>query len=104
MLAHLNQRATLLSRVLTPDGGGGFTESWQTVGQAWIKITPIGTEQTFGPDTRETRIRHRIVLRARDDVVAGMCLVTDGRTFAIRAVLDREAMNPFLTMLCEELP
>lgn len=104
MLAKLKQRAALLSRTLTPDGGGGFTEQWQTVGQAWVEITPLGADEKFGPDAVETRIRHRIVLRARDDIVSGMRLSAADRTFAIRAVLARETANPQLTLLCEELP
>ena len=104
MLAHLKQRATLLSRTLTPDGGGGFSESWQAVGHAWVRITPLGIAEKFGPDARQTRIRHRIVLRVRDDLVAGMRLTAEGRTFDIRAVLDRDATGAFVTLMCEELP
>ncbi len=104
MLSKLKQRATLQSRTLTPDGGGGFIETWQTTGQAWVEIVPLGATERFGPDALETRIRHRLTLRARDDVVAGMRLATATRTFAIRAVLAREAANPVLTLLCEELP
>jgi SPP1 family predicted phage head-tail adaptor len=103
MLAKLNQRAALLSRTLTPDGGGGFTEAWQTIGHAWVEITPLGATEKFGPDAMDSRIRHRITLRARDDVFSGMRLTTTHRSFAIRAVL-REPAVPFITLLCEELP
>jgi SPP1 family predicted phage head-tail adaptor len=104
MFAHLKQRATLLSRVLTPDGGGGFSESWQTVGQAWVRVTPLGSDEKFGPDACETRIRHRLVTRARDDIVDGMRLAVGERTFAVHAVLGRDAADAYLTVMCEELP
>jgi SPP1 family predicted phage head-tail adaptor len=103
MLSSLKQRATLLAKTLVPDGGGGFTENWQTIAAAWVEITPLGANEKFGPDVLETRIRHRITLRARSDVVAGMRLTTASRSFAIRAVERREASNPLLTLLCEEL-
>jgi SPP1 family predicted phage head-tail adaptor len=103
MLSSLKQRATLLAKTLVPDGGGGFTESWQTIAAAWVEITPLGASEKFGPDALETRIRHRITLRARSDVVAGMRLTTASRSFAIRAVERCEASNPLLTLLCEEL-
>jgi SPP1 family predicted phage head-tail adaptor len=102
MLSKLKQRAALLSQTLTPDGGGGFTESWQIVGQMWVEITPLGASEKFGPDAVETRVRHRLVTRARDDIVAGLRVVAADRTFTIRAVLERE--DPLLTLLCEELP
>ncbi len=103
MLSSLKQRAALQSRTLVPDGGGGFSESWQTVGTAWVEIVPLGANEKFGPDTLETRIRHRITLRARSDIVAGMRLATASRSFAIRAVERRAASDPLLTLLCEEL-
>ena len=104
MLASLKLGACLLARTLTPDGGGGFTESWQSVGTLWAEITPLGASQSFGPDCRETRVRHRITTRARPDILAGMRIATQTRRFAIRAVLAREAESPVLTLLCEELP
>ena len=104
MLSSLKQRATLQTKTLTPDGGGGFSESWQTIGNAWVEIVPLGANEKFGPDALDTRIRHRITLRARSDIVSGMRLATASRSFAIRAVLARETSNPLLTLLCEELP
>jgi SPP1 family predicted phage head-tail adaptor len=104
MLANLNYRAAILSRTLTPDGGGGFSESWQTVGQAWVKITPLGADEKYGPDACETRIRHRLVTRARTDIVDGMRLQVGERTFAVHAVLGHDATDAYLTLMCEELP
>jgi len=104
MLSSLKQRAALQSRTLVPDGGGGFAESWQTIGTAWVEIVPCGANEKFGPDALEIRVRHRITLRARSDVVAGMRLTTASRSFAIRAVERREDANPLMTLLCEELP
>ncbi|GAA0566694.1 phage head closure protein [Rhizomicrobium electricum] len=104
MLAHLKQRATLLSRVVAPDGGGGFSESWQSVGQAWVRITPLGTSEKFGADALQTRIRHRLVTRARDDIVDGMRLAVGERSFAVHAVLGHDATDAYLTLMCEELP
>lgn len=104
MLARFKQRATLLSQTLVPDGGGGYSESWQTAGYAWVAITPLGASDKAIADTSQTRVRHRIQTRTRADIVAGMRLATADRQFAIRAVLAAEAQSPWLTLLCEELP
>jgi SPP1 family predicted phage head-tail adaptor len=104
MLSKLKQRAALLSRTLTPDGGGGFTESWQAIANIWIAIEPLGANARFGPDALEARVRHRIHLRARHDVVTGMRLTTATRSFAIRAVLAADAASPLMALLAEELP
>jgi SPP1 family predicted phage head-tail adaptor len=104
MLSRLKQRASLLSKTLVSDGGGGFSESWQTLADVWIEITPLGAKEKFSADALQARVRHRIVLRARDDIVPGLRLATPDRVFAVRAVLARDKGAPLLTLLCEELP
>lgn len=104
MLSDLSQRATLQTRVLASDGGGGSIEGWHTIGAAWVDITPLAATERFGGDRSAMRIRHRIKMRARDDVVSGMRILVGARNFAIRAVLDRSTDNRFLTVMCEEQP
>jgi len=104
MLSKLKQRAALLSKTLAPDGGGGFSETWATIGSVWIEIVPLSANERFSADALQTRIRHRLRLRARSDVVTGMRLATADRTFAIRAVLAADAASPLMTLLVEELP
>ena len=100
----LNQRVTLQAMTLTPDGGGGYGESWQSFAVAWATITPIGASDKFAADGMQSRARHRVVLRRRDDVLAGHRLTAGARTFKIHAVLDQGKRDPFITLLCEELP
>lgn len=104
MFSELNQRAVLLARTLTPDDGGGFTESWAVVGEAWIAVKPLTAYERYGPDAKEVRVRHRITLRARPDVVVGMRLTASGRSFTVHAVMEHAAADPEMTLLCEELP
>jgi SPP1 family predicted phage head-tail adaptor len=104
MLSQLTTRAALQANTLSPDGGGGFTESWQTFASVWVKITPTGASDTMSADALASRARHQIVLRQRDDVFAGQRLVAATRTFKIHAVLDHGKREPYLTLLCEELP
>ncbi len=104
MIGLHDRRATLQSRVLTPDGGGGFIENWEAFGSAWVVLTPLGMRDRFGPDAVETRVSHRILLRRREDLAAGQRLFVGSRIFKVRAVLDKGPRTPFVTLLCEELP
>ena len=104
MIGDLNQRATLQARVLTPDGGGGYDESWETFGAAWVKVAVLGASDSFGPDAVESRVRHRIVLRRRTDLAAGQRVIVGARIFKVHALLDEGPPAPLLTLLCEELP
>ena len=104
MLSQLNQRAALQANVLTPDGGGGYAGSWQTFARVWVKLTPVGAGDSFGPDARESCSRHRITLRRRWDLAAGQRLAIDARSFAVHGIIDEGPQEPFVTLLCEELP
>ena len=104
MIGGLDQRASLQAKVLTPDGGGGYAESWQTFATAWVKVSPIGASDTFGPDALEARVRHRLALRRRNDLAAGQRVLVGARSFKVHALLDEGARAETVTLLCEELP
>lgn len=104
MLSSLNQRAALQANVLTPDGGGGYSAMWQTFALVWVKLTPAGAGDSFGPDARESRARYRITLRRRWDLAVGQRLAIEARSFAVHGLIDEGPQEPFVTLLCEELP
>jgi SPP1 family predicted phage head-tail adaptor len=104
VIGNLDQRASLQAKVLTPDGGGGYAESWQTFATAWVSVLPIGASDTFGPDVLESRVRHRLTLRRRTDVTAGQRVLVGARSFKVHALLDEGARTETMTLLCEELP
>jgi len=104
MIGELDQRATLQAKVLTPDGGGGYAESWQTFATMWVRIAPIAANDVFGPDAPESRVRHRLTLRRRTDLAAGQRVLVGARTFRVHALLDEGARASTVTLLCEELP
>jgi SPP1 family predicted phage head-tail adaptor len=104
MLSKLTRRATLLVRTLTPDGGGGFSESWEPFATVWIALDIIGATDTVDADRLQSRIRHRIVLRRRADLAAGQRVQVGARLFRVHAVGDDGPRAPFVTLDCEELP
>ena len=104
MIGSLNQRASIRAKTLTPDGGGGYTESWDEIAQAWVSIEPTGGGDVFGPDAVESRVRHRVMLRRNSLVAAGQRVVVGSRVFRIHAVLDAGPHEVLIALLCEELP
>ena len=103
MLSQLNRRVALEAQTLAPDGGGGYSASWDTIATVWAAIEPFSGADVFGPDASEARVRYRITIRRRSDVLAGMRVNDSGRLFAINAVLDDGPQAQFLTMLTEKV-
>ena len=103
MIGELNQRASLQAKVLTADGGG-YAESWQTFASVWVSVSPVGANDSFGPDALESRVRHRLALRRRCDLAAGQRALVGARTFRVHALLDEGSRASTMTLLCEELP
>ncbi|HEX3810019.1 MAG TPA: head-tail adaptor protein [Rhizomicrobium sp.] len=102
MIGDLNQRATLLARSMTPDGGGGFSESWNAIATLWVKLEAQSGSDAFGPDATEPRTRYRVTLRRNADVAAGQRLGIGTRAFAINNLLDEGA--DLMTLLVEDVP
>jgi SPP1 family predicted phage head-tail adaptor len=103
MLSQLNRRVALEAQTLTPDGGGGYSAHWDTIATVWAAIEPIGGTDVFGPDAGEARVRTRITIRRRTDVLAGMRVNDGGRLFAIKAVLDDGPQAQFLILTTEKI-
>lgn len=103
MLTTLNQRATLLARTLTPDGGGGFGESWEPFARVWIALQPLSATDAVNADHLESRVHHQITLRRRADLAAGQRVVVGARSFRVHAILDEGPRARYVSLQCEEL-
>src|SRR3954469_16120284 len=103
MLSSLNRRVTLEAQLLTPDAGGGYTASWNAVATIWAAIEPISGGDVFGPNASEARLKCRVTIRRRTDVLAGMRVNDGGHLFAIHAVLDDGPQSQFLTLMTEKI-
>jgi SPP1 family predicted phage head-tail adaptor len=104
MLGSLNQRAIVRAQTLTPDGGGGYTESWDVVATVWARLEPVSGADRTVADKRQSRARHKITVRRANVFAAGQRVEIGTRIFAVRALLDAGPQSPFVTLLSEELP
>ncbi len=103
MLSTLNRRVALEAQTLTPDGGGGYTAGWTAVATIWAAIEPVSGGDVFGPDASEARVKYRVTIRRRTDVIAGMRVNDGGRLFGITAVLDDGPQSQFLALMTEKI-
>jgi SPP1 family predicted phage head-tail adaptor len=104
VIGKFNQRASLLAKMQSGDGGGGYAESWTGYATVWAAVETAGGNDAYGPDANESRGKYRIILRRRGDVVAGQRVAIGARTFDIAVVQDEGPQTAFITLTCEEVP
>jgi SPP1 family predicted phage head-tail adaptor len=104
VIGAFDTRAMLQQAVTTPDGGGGFSQSWSVVATVWIALEAQSGTDAVGPDVLDSRVRYRVTLRRRGDVAAGMRLVTSAHTLTIHDVLDDGTRSQTMILLCEDAP
>ena len=101
----LRHRLTLQQEVQTPDGAGGYTRSWQNIVDLWAQIDFIVSKSSatklFG-DKLQSKVTHKITIRYRAGVEAGMRFLYDNRIFLIRAVMNSLENNNTLEVLADE--
>lgn len=106
MIGNLHHRLTIQEQHLTPDNAGGFTQTWENVTAhpvVYAAVLPVSGAGRFVGGKTETVVTHKIVLRYRTDIVAGMRLCKGSRIFSIVSVLNLGEQNRFLEVLAEEI-
>lgn len=103
----LNRRLVLESPVRTPDGAGGYDETWLELGTLWAAITPRAGRMARGPLDEVSRGGFRIVVRAAPvghsgRPEPGQRFRMDTRLFRIEAVTEEEPAGLYLVCQCEE--
>ena len=105
--SRLRHRLTLQQESLTPDGAGGYARSWSDVADVWAEIIPLAGNAAYGRETTvagqlQSEISHRVLLRYRAGVTAGMRLLFDSRMFNIVSVANRDEQSEVLELLVLE--
>lgn len=104
---HLRRRMALEQPARSPDGAGGFVETWESLGEVWVEVRALqGREVTQGGQTL-SRNAHRMVLRAAPQGSAmrprpDQRLREGARIFTILAVSDSDPAGRYLTCFTQE--
>jgi len=100
--SRLRHKLWLQQRIETADGAGGYSSTWQNVAECWVELWPLSGRQFYFAGHVQSEVTHRIFMRFRLDVKAGMRFVQDERVFLIRAVLNSEERNDVMEIAVEE--
>jgi head-tail adaptor len=107
---HLNRALALEAVVRTPDGAGGFTETWTALGTLWAEVLPGSGNDTLGEERMLSAVPYRITVRGTPTgspsrPKAGQRFREGTRLFWIQAVTERDQFGRYLTCFArEEIP
>lgn len=98
----LRSEMSLQAATPVPDGLGGHTQSWSEIATVFARIEPISATSVFGPDQTVETVTHRVTLRWRNGVAAGMRFVRQGRNFDIVTVHDPDDTGRYIVCRTRE--
>lgn len=85
--------------VLAPDGGGGFTVSWQEVAEVYADIAELAGSEPLQHRQLSSRMPCRITLLYRADIRADMRLTGGGRSYGIVSLRDPDGKGAYLEII-----
>ena len=98
----LRSELALQTSTPAPDGLGGHTENWAEIATVFARIEPVSATSSFGPDQTVETVTHRVTLRWRNGVAAGMRFVRQARIFDIVTVHDPDDTGRYLVCRARE--
>ncbi|KQV32615.1 head-tail adaptor protein [Rhizobium sp. Root1203] len=98
----MTARLELEVPVETSDGQGGATVAFVSIGSLWARVEPVGEVRGEQAGAEVFTLTHRIWLRFRSDIKAGMRFSKGARVFAIGTWRDPDETGCYLVCLCEE--
>lgn len=89
-------RMTIQTVSQSPDGQGGFTESWVDGSDVWASLEPLKGWERMQAMQMQTPVTHKIVMRYRTDIDTSARLKYGTRIFNIKEMLNIQENNRFL--------
>lgn len=84
------------------DAYGGFSGAWSPIATVWARLEPVSSASLPWAGQSLDEATHRVTMRFRDDVKAGMRFTRDARIFVIRSVTDPDETGRYLFCLTRE--
>ncbi len=97
-------RLCLEAQQRIPDGGGGAKPHWRPVASVWGAIRPVAEKTILRAEKLSATVTHRITLRYRHDLRAGMRFTQGRRVFTIEVLFDPDEKTRKLVCLVREDP
>jgi SPP1 family predicted phage head-tail adaptor len=101
-IGRLLHRVEIEEPLRTPDGYGGYTETWQNIATTWAKVEPASAKERYFADKIEHNVTHVITIRSLGLLDTSMRVVFRDRVFHIRGIRDELERRRWMMLNCEE--
>lgn len=103
-IGKLRHYVTIKENKVTQDATTGeMISGWQQVAKVWAQIVPMSARDFLAANAAQSEVRGRIVIRYRDDVVAGQRVEYRGKYYRVIGVMeDDRSMQEHLTLMVAE--
>lgn len=101
-IGKLRHRITFQQESLTPDGMGGSTKTWTSLGTVSAQVEPLSGKEFFQAQQIQSSVTHKVTMRYRANTIPSLRILFGTRTFDVNAVLDPEERHIQLILLCTE--
>jgi SPP1 family predicted phage head-tail adaptor len=98
----LRAELSLQAATTSPDGLGGYSQSWSEIATVFGRIEPVSATSAFGADQTVETVTHRMTIRWRQGIASGMRFVRNGRIFDIVTVHDPDDSGRYLVCRARE--
>lgn len=101
-IGDLNKRVTWQYKTRTPNGMGGFTETWVDAATVWAAIWPVSATEMAKAGSERMVVTHRIRIRFRRPFRADWRGKFGNRYFNIVGITNPAEANEYLDVMCKE--
>ena len=98
----MSARLDVETPVNAGDGQGGVIPGFAPVTTLWARVEPLSMNDEERADEAKSAVTHRIIVRYRDDLRAGMRFRNGSRLFMIVALGDPDETRRYIDCRCRE--
>jgi SPP1 family predicted phage head-tail adaptor len=98
----LRNLITIQKPARAQDSSGSTAETWNTLCTVWASIRPLKGREYYAANQAQMEVTHEITIRYMRNVSAENRIVFGNRTFEVKAVMNVNEENRWLSMVCEE--
>jgi SPP1 family predicted phage head-tail adaptor len=99
----MNKIISIQTKRSTPDGEGGFTETWVTISNIWASVEPIKATQVFTYRSIGVEASHLIKIRGSLYINEAQRILFDNRVFEILTIENIQEKGVYSVITCLEV-